>query len=50
MSRGRLAVQAFAADGTTVIDDGHVVVINNQVDQTTGTVQLKADAIRDTRG
>jgi membrane fusion protein, multidrug efflux system len=43
MSRGQLAVQALDADGTTVIDNGSVVVINNQVDQTTGTVQLKAE-------
>ena len=43
MSQGRLAVQALAADGTSVIDNGEVVVINNQVDQTTGTVQLKAE-------
>jgi multidrug efflux system membrane fusion protein len=43
MSQGRLAVQALAADGTTLLDDGEVVVINNQVDQTTGTVQLKGE-------
>jgi membrane fusion protein, multidrug efflux system len=43
MSQGRLAAQAFAADDTTLLDRGHVVVINNQVDQTTGTVQLKAE-------
>jgi membrane fusion protein, multidrug efflux system len=43
MSQGRLAVQALAADGTSVLDDGDVVVINNQVDQTTGTVQLKGE-------
>jgi multidrug efflux system membrane fusion protein len=43
MSRGQLAVQALAADGATLIDNGYVVVINNQVDQTTGTVQLKAE-------
>jgi membrane fusion protein, multidrug efflux system len=38
-----LQVQAMAADNTTVIDRGKVVVINNQVDPTTGTVQLKAE-------
>ncbi len=43
MSQGRLAVQALAADDTTLLDSGRVVVINNQVDQTTGTVQLKAE-------
>src|SRR6202011_1734757 len=34
---------AIAADGTSVVDSGKVVVINNQVDQTTGTVQLKGE-------
>jgi membrane fusion protein, multidrug efflux system len=43
MAAGQLPVQAIAADGTTVIDSGRVVVINNQVDQTTGTVQLKGE-------
>jgi multidrug efflux system membrane fusion protein len=38
-----LSVLAVAPDGTTVVDNGKVVVINNQVDQTTGTVQLKAE-------
>jgi len=40
---GQLPVQAIGADGTTVVDSGKVVVINNQVDQTTGTVQLKGE-------
>ncbi len=43
MAAGQLPVQAIAADGTTVIDSGRVVVINNQVDQTTGPVQLKGE-------
>jgi multidrug efflux system membrane fusion protein len=43
MAEGQLPVQAIAADGTTAIDSGKVVVINNQVDQTTGTVQLKGE-------
>ncbi|HEY3642822.1 MAG TPA: efflux RND transporter periplasmic adaptor subunit, partial [Xanthobacteraceae bacterium] len=43
MAAGQLPVQAIGADGTTVIDSGRVVVINNQVDQTTGTVQLKGE-------
>jgi multidrug efflux system membrane fusion protein len=42
-SQTPLSVLAVAADGTTVVDNGKVVVINNQVDQTTGTVQLKAE-------
>ncbi len=43
MARGPLPVQAIGDDGSTVVDDGKVTVINNQVDQTTGTVQLKAE-------
>jgi multidrug efflux system membrane fusion protein len=43
MAAGQLPVQAIDADGTTVLDSGKVVVINNQVDQTTGTVQLKGE-------
>jgi multidrug efflux system membrane fusion protein len=43
MARGPLTLQAMGDDATTVVDDGHVMVINNQVDQTTGTVQLKAE-------
>jgi multidrug efflux system membrane fusion protein len=43
MAAGQLPVQAVAADGIAVIDSGKVVVINNQVDQTTGTVQLKGE-------
>jgi membrane fusion protein, multidrug efflux system len=43
MSERALQVQAMGADGTSVVDTGKVVVINNQVDQTTGTVQLKAE-------
>jgi membrane fusion protein, multidrug efflux system len=43
MAAGQLPVQAIAADGTSVIESGKVVVINNQVDQTTGTVQLKGE-------
>jgi multidrug efflux system membrane fusion protein len=43
MAQGQLPVQAIAADGITVLDGGKVVVISNQVDQTTGTVQLKGE-------
>jgi multidrug efflux system membrane fusion protein len=43
MAEGQLPVQAISADGSTVVDSGKVVVINNQVDQTTGTVQLKGE-------
>jgi multidrug efflux system membrane fusion protein len=43
MAEGPLPIDAFAPDGTTVVDKGKVQVINNQVDPTTGTVQLKAE-------
>jgi membrane fusion protein, multidrug efflux system len=38
-----LAVDAIGPDGKSVLDQGKVVVIDNQVDQTTGTVKLKAE-------
>jgi multidrug efflux system membrane fusion protein len=38
-----LPVDALGPDGKTAIDKGKVVVIDNQVDQTTGTVRLKAE-------
>jgi multidrug efflux system membrane fusion protein len=42
-SEGPLPVDALGSDGKTVLDSGKVVVIDNQVDQTTGTVKLKAE-------
>ncbi len=42
-SRGPLSVQALGDDNRTVIDRGTLTVIDNQVDQTTGTVKLKAE-------
>jgi multidrug efflux system membrane fusion protein len=38
-----LSVQALSGDGKTIIDKGTLAVIDNQVDQTTGTVKLKAN-------
>jgi membrane fusion protein, multidrug efflux system len=38
-----LPVDALGADGKTVLDKGKVIVIDNQVDQTTGTVKLKGE-------
>jgi multidrug efflux system membrane fusion protein len=40
---GPLPVEATESDGKKVLDRGKLQVINNQVDQTTGTVQLKAE-------
>jgi membrane fusion protein, multidrug efflux system len=40
---GPLVVEALGADNKTVVDRGKLQVVNNQVDQTTGTIQLKAE-------
>jgi multidrug efflux system membrane fusion protein len=42
-TQGALRVQALGDDNRTVIDNGTLEVIDNQVDQTTGTVKLKAE-------
>ncbi len=38
-----MSVEALGDDNRTVIDRGALTVIDNQVDQTTGTVKLKAE-------
>jgi multidrug efflux system membrane fusion protein len=38
-----LPVNAYAQDGTTLLDRGKVEVVNNVVDPATGTIKLKAD-------
>ena len=40
---GPLAVDALAADGSTKLDNGTLQVIDNQMDQTTGTIRMKAE-------
>jgi multidrug efflux system membrane fusion protein len=40
---GPLAVDALDSDNRSALDHGTLRVVNNQVDQTTGTVQLKAE-------
>ncbi|WP_315778753.1 MULTISPECIES: efflux RND transporter periplasmic adaptor subunit [unclassified Bradyrhizobium] len=42
-AKGPLAVDVFGNDGATVIDTGTLKGIDNQVDQTTGTLKLKAE-------
>ena len=42
LSEGTLPIDALGADGNP-IDRGKVLVLDNQVDQTTGTVKLKAE-------
>jgi multidrug efflux system membrane fusion protein len=43
MAKGVPTVEAFGADNKTVIDRGTLQVVDNQVDQTTGTIKLKAE-------
>lgn len=43
LAKGALAVDVFGNDGKTVADTGNVSGIDNQVDQTTGTVKVKAE-------
>ena len=43
MAKGLPTVEVFGADNKTVIDRGTLQVVDNQVDQTTGTVKLKAE-------
>jgi multidrug efflux system membrane fusion protein len=42
-AKGPLTVETLAQDGRTVVDRGTLQVVDNQVDQTTGTVRLKAE-------
>jgi multidrug efflux system membrane fusion protein len=42
MTEGQLTIDALGPDGRT-LDKGKVLVLDNQVDQTTGTVRLKAE-------
>jgi multidrug efflux system membrane fusion protein len=42
-ARGEVPVEAIDADGKTVLDRGVLQVVDNQVEQTTGTVRMKAE-------
>lgn len=42
-AQGPLAVDAMAVDGKTFVDRGKLQVIDNQMDQTTGTIRMKAE-------
>ena len=41
-ANGGLHVSALDRGNTTALDEGTLAVVNNQIDQTTGTIQLKA--------
>ena len=42
-AKGTLQVDAVATDGRTAVDRGTLQVIDNQMDQTTGTIRMKAE-------
>ena len=42
MSAGSLAVTALSRDGKQGLDQGQLELVDNQIDQTTGTIKLKA--------
>jgi len=42
MATGPMTVTAVSRDGKTVLDSGTVGLVDNQIDQTTGTMRLKA--------
>ena len=44
MAQGQLSVDAFGPDNKTVIDRGKLMVVDNQIDQATGTIKLKAES------
>ncbi len=48
MARGKLVVEARDGTSGTVIDTGEVEVVDNMVDQTTGTIKVKARLPNDT--
>jgi multidrug efflux system membrane fusion protein len=43
MRSGPVQVAAISQDGTTELDRGTVALVDNQIDQTTGTIRLKAN-------
>jgi multidrug efflux system membrane fusion protein len=43
LAAGSVSVEALESDGRTVLDRGTLQVVDNQVDQATGTVRMKAD-------
>ena len=42
MAKGSLKVRAFSRDDKTELGDGTLALIDNEIDQTTGTIRLKA--------
>jgi len=50
MLRGEVKVTAFDQDGKNKLAEGKLLLINNQIDQTTSTIQLKAEFPNDDEG
>jgi multidrug efflux system membrane fusion protein len=42
LSAGTVTVEAMSRDGSKELDRGTVTLVDNQIDQTTGTIRLKA--------
>jgi multidrug efflux system membrane fusion protein len=42
MAKGPLTVIAYSQDDKIKLDEGKLLLVNNQIDQSTGTIQLKA--------
>ena len=43
MAKGALTVYADSQDGSTLLDQGQLELVDNQIIQTTGTIRLRAD-------
>jgi multidrug efflux system membrane fusion protein len=43
LDKGTVTVTAYSQDDKTELDEGKLILINNQILQTTGTIQLRAD-------
>jgi membrane fusion protein, multidrug efflux system len=50
LAAGTVKVTTMTRDGTEVLDEGTLTLVDNQIDQTTGTIKLKAtfDNVRNT--
>ncbi len=42
LARGQVPVTALSSDGTKTLSHGHLALVNNQVDQASGTISMKA--------
>jgi membrane fusion protein, multidrug efflux system len=43
LNKGHVSVMAYSQDDKTKLDEGKLILINNQIIQATGTIQLRAD-------